>query len=231
MTASRVTPTSTSSRAWVCDRTSAASMRRTEGPRGLTRPWWPGRSVTLGGVRLPGAARGHHAGMSLSADQLSADEHVVLEMREHWKHLLWSALVCGAALVGLVLVLLLSPDEGFLSWLDSLGWLAFAGMLLLFGVVPGLAWWNRTYALTNKRLVTRKGAVRRSGRDIPLTRINDVAFEQGILDRVVGAGTLKVSAASDDGTVVLTDIPRIHRVTLLLNDLVRDAQDPPRVGD
>ena len=66
--------------------------------------------------------------------------------------------------------------------------------------------------------------LRRSGRDIPLERINDVAFEQGIVDRMTKAGTLKISSASERGTVVFRDIPKIHEVTTTLNDLVREAR-------
>ncbi|HSJ20239.1 MAG TPA: PH domain-containing protein [Nocardioidaceae bacterium] len=169
--------------------------------------------------------------MGLPADQLSPGEEIVLEMHEHWKHLLGALLICVAALVGLVVVLALGPDEGFFAWLDTLGWVAFAGVVLVFGVMPALAWWNRTYTLTNERLATRTGVLRRSGRDIPLTRINDVAFEQGILDRLVGAGTLRVSAASEEGTVVLVDIPRIHQVSLRMNELVREVREGGRRSD
>jgi membrane protein YdbS with pleckstrin-like domain len=169
--------------------------------------------------------------MGLPAEQLSPGEEIVLEMHEHWKHLLGAMLICVAALVGLVVVLALGPDEGFFAWLDTLGWVAFAGVVLVFGAWPALAWWNRTYTLTNERLATRTGVLRRSGRDIPLTRINDVAFEQGILDRMVGAGTLKVSAASEEGTVVLVDIPRIHQVSLRMNELVREVREGDRRGD
>jgi uncharacterized membrane protein YdbT with pleckstrin-like domain len=169
--------------------------------------------------------------MGLPADQLSPGEEIVLETHEHWKHLLGAILVCLAALAGLVVVLALGPDEGFFAWLDTLGWLAFAGVVLLFGVWPALAWWNRTYTLTNERLATRTGILRRSGRDIPLTRINDVAFEQGVVDRMFGAGTLKVSAASEEGTVVLVDIPRIHQVSLRMNELVRQVREGGRRGD
>jgi uncharacterized membrane protein YdbT with pleckstrin-like domain len=162
--------------------------------------------------------------MGLPANQLSPDEHIVLELHEHWKHLLGAMLICAAALVGLVVVLAIGPEDGFFEWLDKLGWVAFAGVVLVFGVWPAITWWNRTYTLTNERLVTRKGAIRRSGRDIPLARVNDVAFEQGILDRLVRAGTLRVSAASEDGTVVLRDIPRIHEVSLQMNQLVRHVR-------
>jgi membrane protein YdbS with pleckstrin-like domain len=159
--------------------------------------------------------------MGLPADQLSPGESIVLQTHEHWKHLLGTFSVCLLAVIGLVVVLAVSPEEGFLAWLDALGWAAFAIVLLVFGAWPVLAWWNRTYALTTERLATRTGVVRRSGRDIPLSRINDVAFEQGILDRVVGAGTLAVSAASEEGTVRLVDIPHVHQVSLKMNELVR----------
>ncbi len=158
------------------------------------------------------------------AVQLSPGEQVVLDMHEHPKHLLGTMLICLLALVGLVLVVAYGPDDGFFAWLDEAGWLAFAGVVLVFGVWPVLAWWKRTYTLTTERLATRVGVLRRSGRDIPLTRINDVAFEQGILDRVVGAGTLKVSAASEEGTVILKDIPDIHQVSLQINELVRQIE-------
>jgi len=159
--------------------------------------------------------------MGLPADQLSAGESIVLEMREHWKHLLGAMLICLAALAGLVVVLAIGPESGFFGWVDTLGWVAFAGVVLLFGVWPALGWWNRTYTLTTERLATRTGILRRSGRDIPLNRINDVAFDQGLLDRVVGCGTLRVSAASEEGTVVLKDIPDVHQVSLRMNELVR----------
>lgn len=162
--------------------------------------------------------------MGLPADQLSADEQVVLETHEHWKHLLGAALVCLLALAGLLVVLAVAPETGFFAWLDSLGWVAFAGVVAVFGLWPFLEWQRRTYTLTNRRLATRKGVLRRSGRDIPLSRINDVAFEQGLLDRMARAGTLRVSAASEEGTVVMRDIPRIHEVTAKLNELVRASR-------
>ena len=163
--------------------------------------------------------------MGLSADQLSQDERIVLEMHEHWKHLLGAMLISAAALVGLIIVLVAGPEDGSFRWLDTLGWVAFVGVVVVFGLWPALGWWTRTYTLTNERLVTRKGILRRSGRDIPLLRINDVAFEQGILDRLVGAGTLRVSAASEEGTAVLKDIPHIQQVSLRMNELVRQVRD------
>jgi hypothetical protein len=36
--------------------------------------------------------------------------------------------------------------------------------------------------------------------EIPLEQVNDVRFEQGIFDRIVGAGTLLIQSASTSGT-------------------------------
>ena len=163
--------------------------------------------------------------MGLPANQLSPGERIIMELHEHWKHLIGTWLICVGALICLLVVLALTPAEGFFAWVATLGWVAFAGVVLVFGVWPTIAWWNRTYSLTNERLATRKGVLRRSGRDIPLTQVNDVAFDQGILDRLVGAGTLRVSAASEEGTIEWVDIPDIHQVALRLNEQARAARE------
>lgn len=162
--------------------------------------------------------------MGLSADQLGADERVVLDMHEHPKHLVMAALICVAALIGLVLVLALAPESGFLAWLDTLGWAAFALVVVVFGVFPFAEWRARTYTITNERIATRRGVIHRSGRDIPLDRINDVSFDQGIVDRLTKAGTLRISSASEHGMIVFRDIPEIQQVTKTLNQLVREAR-------
>jgi uncharacterized membrane protein YdbT with pleckstrin-like domain len=162
--------------------------------------------------------------MGLPAEQLGMQERIVLEMHEHWKHLLVAGLICLAALAGLVVVLLVSPDTGFLAWLDTIGWVAFIVVFAVFGFWPFLEWRRRTYTITNERIATRRGVLRRSGRDIPLDRVNDIAFDQGILDRMTKAGTLKISSASEHGRIVFRDIPHIHSVTTMLNELVRDVR-------
>lgn len=161
--------------------------------------------------------------MGLPASQLGHGERVVIETREHWKHLLGVIGVMLLAITGLILVLVVAPDEGFFAWLRTVGWIAYVVVVLVFGFWPWLSWYTRSYTLTNERLATRTGVIRRKGRDIPLDRINDVAFEQGLIDRMVQAGTLKVSAASEEGMVILRDIPEVHHFVLTMNGLVKEA--------
>ena len=78
-------------------------------------------------------------------------------------------------------------------------------------VKPFLAWLTTTYTVTDRRLITRTGILSRRGHDIPVMRISDVAYEHGLLDRLLGCGTLVISDASERGQVRLHDIPRVEQ--------------------
>ena len=89
-----------------------------------------------------------------------------------------------------------------------------------------------TYTVTNRRLITRQGLIARKGHDIPLMRISDVAYDQGLLDRVLGCGTLVISDASTHGSVRLHDIPHVEVVQRRLTELLdHSAGSPPARSD
>ena len=81
-------------------------------------------------------------------------------------------------------------------------------------VRPFLRWLTTTYTVTDRRLITRTGMLSRRGHDIPLPRISDVAYEHGLVDRMLGCGTLVISDASERGRVRLPDIPHVEQVHL-----------------
>jgi uncharacterized membrane protein YdbT with pleckstrin-like domain len=96
--------------------------------------------------------------------------------------------------------------------------------LMLWLMVPVLRWRTTTYELTSRRLRMRTGIVTRHGRDIPLARINDVSFDKGLLDRLLGCGRLVVESAGEHGQIVLTEIPHVEMVHSTLFRLVEDEQ-------
>ena len=60
--------------------------------------------------------------------------------------------------------------------------------------------WQFTYfVLTDDRVIYRTGVFAKHGVEIPLTRVNNINFHQGIVDRLVGAGTLEIESAGHDG--------------------------------
>jgi uncharacterized membrane protein YdbT with pleckstrin-like domain len=155
---------------------------------------------------------------------LTADEQSVLLIRPHWKTLirpfLFAVVVVVAALVAEVL--LLSAKDSAAVELVVAVIAIFALMLWL--AVPLLRWRTTTYELTTKRLRVREGIVTRRGRDIPLVRINDVSFEKGLLDRLLGAGRLVVESAGEHGQILLRDIPHVEQVQGTLFRLVEEEQ-------
>jgi uncharacterized membrane protein YdbT with pleckstrin-like domain len=97
-------------------------------------------------------------------------------------------------------------------------------VLMVWLMVPVLRWRTTTYELTTRRLRVRDGIVTRRGRDIPLARINDVSFEKGPLDRLLGSGRLVVESAGEHGQIVLRDNPRVEATQATLFRLVEEEQ-------
>jgi membrane protein YdbS with pleckstrin-like domain len=151
---------------------------------------------------------------------LTDDEQLVLLVHPHWKTLIRPVLIAVIVVaVALVAEVVISSTAARLV-VAAIGIL----VLMVWLTVPVLRWRTTTYELTTKRLRLRAGILTRHGRDIPLVRINDVSFEQGPLDRLLGCGRLVVESAGEHGQIVLTEIPHVQYVHATLFRLVEDEQ-------
>ena len=154
----------------------------------------------------------------------AGDEQLVLLLHPHWQTLIRPFLIAVLVVaVALVAEAVIPGGSGAVAARGAVGVVAVLVLMLLL-VVPLLRWRTTTYELTTKRLRTRFGIVTRRGRDIPLTRINDVSFEKGVLDRLLGAGRLVVESAGEHGQIVLRDIPNVEYVQATLFQLIEDEQ-------
>jgi uncharacterized membrane protein YdbT with pleckstrin-like domain len=155
---------------------------------------------------------------------LTDDERLVLLLHPHWKTLIrplaFAVIAIAAALVLEVVIPSSSAAAAERLVVAAVALLA----LMLWLIVPVLRWRTTTYELTTRRLKVRAGIVTRHGRDIPLARINDVSFEKGPLDRLLGSGRLVVESAGEHGQIVLTDIPRVEFTQATLFRLVEEEQ-------
>jgi uncharacterized membrane protein YdbT with pleckstrin-like domain len=143
---------------------------------------------------------------------LGEDEEIVLELHPHWKALVLPGLSVPFV-VGLGSYLLAVVPEGRFQGLFR--WVIAAAMvlaLLFWAVIPFLRWRTTLYVLTTRRLITRSGILSRQGRDMPLTRVNDASFSHGVIDRMLGCGTLVIESAGERGQLVLTAVPRVETV-------------------
>jgi membrane protein YdbS with pleckstrin-like domain len=159
----------------------------------------------------------HDAVMGISQKLLSDGEHVVLSVRTHGKALIAPVATLILVVAGVLTVAMLQPDNSV--WGLAAAVVA-VPVLIIWSFIPFLRWTTSTYTVTNRRLITRRGIITRTGRDIPLFRINDVAYEKGLLDRILGCGTLIISDATEKAGVVLPDVPNVEQVHLRISDLL-----------
>ena len=155
---------------------------------------------------------------------LAVGEEFVAVLHPHWKTLVGpvalSFLVVAVLLAGEVLI---PSNRGAAIERLVLAVVAIA-LLMWWLMYPVLRWRTTAYELTNKRMRLRDGVLTRNGRDIPLSRVTDVSFRKGVLDRLLGSGTLIVESAGEHGELSLTEIPHVERVSALLFQLVEDER-------
>jgi uncharacterized membrane protein YdbT with pleckstrin-like domain len=154
--------------------------------------------------------------VALSPKLLTDGESIVVDTRTHPKALILPLLVLVLTMA-VASFLDRQTDNGVVGLVI---WLLALLVLLWWVLRPFLDWLTATYTITTKRLITREGLVSRKGHDIPLARISDVAYDQGVLDRMLGCGTLVVSDASTHGSVRLHDIPDVEQVQRRLTELL-----------
>ena len=123
---------------------------------------------------------------------LLPDEQLVLDLRPHPIALVMPAVVTIVAFVAAILL-------GANTTVDWLWWALFLLIVVLYPVPKLIAWLTSNFAVTSDRVIHRQGFIAKRSMEIPLEAVNDVRFEQGILGRIVGAGTLVISSASEFG--------------------------------
>jgi uncharacterized membrane protein YdbT with pleckstrin-like domain len=86
-------------------------------------------------------------------------------------------------------------------------------VVLRWTVLPFLRWITTSYVITDRRIITRTGIIARTGRDMPISRVNDVTFSHsGLLERILRCGTLVVESAGERGQLTLRDVPHVEEV-------------------
>jgi len=126
---------------------------------------------------------------------LNEGEEVLLDLHPHW----W---FFARAVVLLILTIVVAVGGGILTeWNEIVNYIGAALILLavVWMFVVWLRWKTTSFVLTTDRLVDRQGVISRSGREIPLERINDISFHQSIVGRLLRSGDLLVESGGERG--------------------------------
>ena len=156
--------------------------------------------------------------MALSQKLLSQDEVVVRHMHTHIKTLL-PAIIVEVLLVGAAAVGSFYVPEDSRYWALPTIWIAVLLLSIPLILVPWIKWITTTYTVTTKRVITRTGIMKRTGHDLPLTRISDIQIEKDFDDRIFGCGTLALQTSADD-PLLLRDVPKVETVQVEISNLL-----------
>jgi uncharacterized membrane protein YdbT with pleckstrin-like domain len=160
---------------------------------------------------------------------LAEHEKLVFDLNPHWIELLlpifWTAIVAVAA------YLAQNVADGH-STAKLVIFLVALGLWIWLAVVPFLRWLFTDFVLTTDRLITRTGVLAKHSKEIPLERINDVTFNQSVLQRTVGAGTLVIESAGERGQETISHVRNPEQVQLAIykeseQNAARMAQPAP----
>jgi uncharacterized membrane protein YdbT with pleckstrin-like domain len=134
-------------------------------------------------------------------------EELVLDLRPHWIALVLPGLVTLLVVVGNLLALAYAPDDGAGRSVVIWGALLLGLLILvLYPLRAFIAWVTSNFAVTTDRIIHREGFIAKRSMEIPLEAINDVRFQQSILERMVGAGDLIIQSASEYGRNVFANV-------------------------
>lgn len=165
--------------------------------------------------------------MKFSDKLLGQNEHVILHMRTHIKEIIPNIGATIVLIIVAVLAYVYLPED----WRPGSTVAIVAVAVTLFLVImvwPWINWLTSTYTVTNRRIITRKGVFTKTGHDIPLTRISNVAYERSVLDRMLGCGSLVLQTSASD-PLLLDDVPDVETVHVTLTDLLFHTGNPDAV--
>ncbi|MEI6364732.1 MAG: PH domain-containing protein [Actinomycetes bacterium] len=162
---------------------------------------------------------------------LGEGESIAFEMRPHWRSLIVPALVLIVTVA--VAAFLLSTFDGsniFSNTIGAVTWIAALVLIVGWTVRPFLNWFTTDYVFTNRRIIVRTGLIRRVGRDMPLSRVNNVTFDKTLTERILNCGTLSVQSAAEQGSLIIASVPDVEKMQREVYRLYEEDDQRRRSG-
>jgi uncharacterized membrane protein YdbT with pleckstrin-like domain len=94
-----------------------------------------------------------------------------------------------------------------------------------------VGWRSTDLVVTTMRVIYRRGVVRRSGREILISSIQDVSYVQTLLERMIGKGELSVQSAGGRGEPPFENVRHPAVVQGLINRTIEESRRHDSGGD
>ncbi|CAN5806854.1 MAG: PH domain-containing protein [Ilumatobacteraceae bacterium] len=147
-------------------------------------------------------------------------ETLALDLHPHWWFFAESVFTLIVT-IALGVVAVAADAPGWVKWVVLV--LIVAAALWVF--VTYLKWVTTNFVITSDRVIFRHGVFAKSGIEIPLERVNSVHFDQGVWERIVGAGDLLIESGAKEGQQRFTDVRNPDRVQNLIHSQMESNED------
>jgi uncharacterized membrane protein YdbT with pleckstrin-like domain len=155
---------------------------------------------------------------------LNQDEDVLLDVHPHWLFFVEPGIALLGAII-LAIVLAVATDNGGVRLLG----VVLVVVAAVWFLWRALTWRTTHFVITSDRVIYRSGVFAKRGVQIPIERVNNVNFHQGVFERIVGAGDLLIESAGSDGQQRFTDVRHPDRVQNMIHSAM-DEDERKRAG-
>ena len=158
--------------------------------------------------------------MGFPENVLAKGEKVERDLHPHWLTVVVPTILGLLLAAACISIARVTPDD---ETGNRIQWVAVAVLVLVAipaVVVPYQRWRTTHYVITSHRVMVRRGILTKNGKDITLSKITDVSFQQTVLDRLIRSGSLHIESAGDSPDENLANIPRSNEVQQLINRLI-----------
>jgi uncharacterized membrane protein YdbT with pleckstrin-like domain len=153
---------------------------------------------------------------------LAEHERLMLDIRPHWIALVLPVIATILTLVAVILIAANFPSLP--GWMLTIVILAGIGLFLAFPFRAFLNWATSHFVVTSDRVIHRSGWLAKQSMEIALERVNDVRFHQSVLERLVGAGDLRIESGGEYGQNHFRDIRDPERVQKLIYEMAEQNE-------
>ena len=128
---------------------------------------------------------------------LDIDEYIlpterrILRVRAHWFLLLRDISESALAMVALILLQSYLPSSGVVNTLTWYGGVVVVARLTILVI----DWWVERIVITDQRVMMSTGIITQRLAMMPLRKVTDLTFQQTVLGRMLGYGTMVVESA------------------------------------
>lgn len=166
--------------------------------------------------------------MGYPKDLLSAGEEVSFILRPHFRAILlpilWGVLVITG--FGVVIYYVWA-----IEWLRWALLIITAVLVIITFITPFLRWLTTQYVFTTRRIIIRSGLIAKKGRDVPLSKVNNVSFNVTVLGRILNYGALQIDSANEDQPLIIEDVPSVEKIQKRVYDLYESDDARRRTPD